>query len=732
MSLLKGKWIGTGERVITRTTGEKSPALQLRKQFTVKDFQTATCKICGLGAYVLHINGKRVGDDVLSPAFTAYDKRALYVEYDVKEYLVKGTNVVAVKLGDGFYNQTTRDTWGFYQAPWRDMPKLWFSLRIDGEVALVSDVTWKCSTDGATVHNAIRTGEYYDARKEDGWREVGYDDCGWQNACIVASPGGKSERMELPPIRECERLQAVDMWRSEKGWVYDFGKNIAGYVELRLSGKRGQTAEIRYAEKLNGKELDRSNIDCYVFDTDAFSTDKYTFAGVGVETWKPEVVYHGFRYAELIGCDAPPIEELTAIFAHTDLKKKGDFQSSDELLNWIYDAGIRSFLSNWHGISEDCPHREKNGWTGDAAISADYAVANFDMKEAYKKWLGDIVDSQRVSGQLPGIAPTSGWGYNWGNGPAWDCALFFLPYALYKETGDTACFDVVFDAAEKYFRYAEYYEQDGLVCYGLSDWCPPQLPDLKLMDNRLSDSCYYYGMLSVMATICELRGEPQKEKAYRAHAEKVKQAVRKKYVHGDGVDNNGQGALAEVLYFKIVEGEQGKRIAKKLAETIKADDYKYKVGILGLKALLNALSMYGYTDVAYKTVARYDYPSYGYWKANGATTLWEFWESDSKTGTRNHHMYADVVNWLFRNVAGIKNAGVAYDVCVFEPYFFAETCSASAETETPHGKLRFAWQKKDNEFIADIEIPNGINAVLKLPNRESVKVKSGKFMIKIN
>ena len=721
MNKKTGKWIGEGNRVVTRTTGEKSPALQLRKEFELQDFQNAECNICGLGCFVLYINGKRVGDDVLSPAFTAYDKRALYVKYDVGKYLVKGTNVAAVKLGDGFYNQTMHDTWGFYQAPWRDKAKLFFELIIDGERVLVSDGSWKCTLNGATVHNAIRTGEHYDARKEDGWKAIGYDDSSWQNACIVASPGGALEEQTLPPIRECERLSAIDVWKSEKGWVFDFGKNISGYVSIKLEAERGTTAEIRYAEKLDGKEIDQTNISCYVLDTDEFSTDKYTFKGEGIEEWKPEFVYHGFRYAEVRGLkNEPPKEGLTAYFVHTDLKKTGDFHSSDELLNWIYDAGIRSFLSNFHGISEDCPHREKNGWTGDAAISSDYAVSNFDMKEAYKKWLQDIVDSQRDSGQLPGIAPTSGWGYNWGSGPAWDCALFFLPYALYKETGNTECFDVVYEAGKKYLRYAEYYRADGLVCYGLSDWCPPNLPDIKIMSNELSDSCYYYAMQKIMEKMCLLKGDGKSAVVYGNGAKETKEAIKKKYIRGNSVDNDGQGALAEVLYFKIVEGEQGKSIAAKLAETVKTDGYKFKAGILGTKALLNALSEYGYTEEAYKMINRCDYPSYGFWKEQGATTLWEEWNGN---GSRNHHMYADVLNWMFRNVAGLKNAGIAYDRCVLEPYFFAENCSAKAET----GGISFSWERKDGTFVADMVVPNGVDAVLKLPNREPIKAVSGRF-----
>ena len=728
----QAKWIGTGEHVVERNTSYQSPAVQFRKTFTLaqEEIGGAVCRICGLGCYVLYINGKKVGDDVLSPAFTAYDKRALYVEYEIEDYLVAGENVIAIKLGNGFYNQMTEDTWGFYQASWRECVKVLFEIETKNGVACHTDRSWKMTPHGETVHNAIRTGEYFDNRRADGWKELGYDDSEWFNAVMVSPPGGKLCKMTMPPIRECAYYPVERKWKSEKGWVFDFGKNITGYIRMQLAGKAGETAVFRYAEKCNGNEIDSSNLDWYVTGNVEFSTDKYTFSGNGVETWHPEFVYHGFRYVEVSGIEnEPPTDALTACFVHTDLPQKGEFACSHELMNWIYDAGVRSFLGNWHGISEDCPHREKNGWTGDAAVSSDYAVALFDMKEAYKKWLYDMYDAQRENGQLAAIVPTSGWGYNWGSGPAWDCALFFLPYALYKETGDKENLLLIYEWAKKYLDYAKYYRENGLVCYGLSDWCPPQdLGDLKLMSNRLSDSCYYYKMQKIMAELCLLRGDSDKASVYEKEAEETKNGVLKEYVCGDSVDNDGQGALAEVLFFDIVEGEQAQAIAKKLAETVRKDNYVFKVGILGMKALLNALSKYGYTADAYKIVNRYDYPSYGYLKERGATTLWESWNG---SGSLNHHMYGDVVHWLFRNIGGLQNTGVAYDTCVLKPYFFEENCSAKSKTTTPKGEISFAWSKQGDEFEADVICPQGVKATLKIDGVEERVVQTGKVKMKL-
>jgi len=655
----------------------------------------------------------------------------LFVEYNVSDYLQAGENIISIKLGNGFFNQVSKDEWSFYAASWRETPKMIFQVEIDGKCICVSDETWLWSQDGATIHNNIRTGEYYDARREDGWRELRYDDSSWQKATISAPPCDKLEKMEMPFIKECEKIVPVKKWKSSNGWIFDFGVNIAGYVSFKMTASAGTTISLRYAEKLNGLEIDQSNINCFISGNMPFSMDKYTFKGSGEEEWKPEFIYHGFQYVEVTGIENEiPMSALNAYFVHTDLPQKGEFSCSDSLLNWIYEAGIRAFLSNWHGIPEDCPHREKNGWTGDSALSCNYAVTLFEMKESYKKWLIDICDAQRDTGQLPGIVPTSGWGYNDANGPAWDCALFFLPFALYQETGDAECLHLIYQAGKKYLRYAEYQRKNGLVCYGLSDWCPPtDVANLRIMSNELSDSCYYYKMQLIMAEICRLKGKESEVFRYAKAAEETKIAIRNKYVKDDHVDNDGQGALAIVLDFKIVEGEQAERIARRLVDTLRKDEYVCKVGILGIKALFNALSAFGYTEDVYRALSRKEYPSYGYWREKGATTLWERWDGEG-VASLNHHMYGSVLYWLFRNIGGIQNAGIAYNQCLLKPYFFGEKCSASSYTTTPNGKITFSWKKEENNFECEIILPKGINAVLEVGG-EKRNVQTGSYTIKL-
>ncbi len=728
MFFQNAKWIGLGEEFMNYKTGFESPAMQLRKVFHYCGNGRVKCLICGLGNYVLYINGVRVGKDILAPAFTAYDKRVLYVEYDVSEYLTCGKNVVSVKLGDGFYHQTTKDEWYLYAAAWRNSPRLLLEFFEDGKSIFASNENWKATYNSATTHNAIRTGEFYDARKEDGWKMLDYDDSAWNQARIVRSPGGALHLQTMPNIREQEILKPIASWKTEKGWVYDFGKNIAGYAGIEMQGNSGETLVLRYAEKLKGEEIDQSNIDFYVY-SGKFAQDRYTFKGDGIEKWKPDFVYHGFQYVEVSGvAEQPPANAIVAYSIYTDFERIGSFHCSNELLNWTYRAGLQSFVNNFHGFITDCPHREKNGWLAGPWMSAGYGIFNFDATESYLKFLDDACDTQRPNGELACMAPTSMWGYNWGNGPFLDLILFKLPFIIYEETGDKRAIEQVYPYVKRYLPYVESYQrEDGtLEAFGLGDWRPPEkIGNPPLITNAFSDTCCYYQMLLYARRMAGMFDEKELADSCEIKAKQLKNATHKKYIHGDVVDNDSQGSLAAVLYFGLVEGDQAKMIAKKLAESIIKENYLIKVGIIGLKSLFTVLTDYGYIDVAYRMLNQYEYPSLGYWMNKGATTIWESWLGEA---SRCHQMISHPVEWIIRNVAGLQNKGIAYDKCLIKPYFFDENCSAECSTRTPRGEISIRWEKKGDVFTADIVLPKECTASLELPNCEKIEVQTGKYI----
>ena len=270
---------------------------------------------------------------------------------------------------------------------------------------------------------------------------------------------------------------------------------------------------------------------------------------------------------------------------------------------------------------------------------------------------------------------------------------------------------------------------EGLVKYGLGDWCfPRDIPNVTPMDNRFSDSCYYYRMQKIAAVTAEIFGEQALSQEYNDAAMQTKSAIIKAFVEGDRVDNDGQGALACALYYDLVEGEQAEAVLNKLVKLIEQNDYAFHVGILGVKALLNVLCEYERTDVAYKMIARTEYPSYGFWRLQGATTLWEDWDGYR---SQNHHMFGDVLNVMARYIAGLRNLGVRYNECLIQPYFFAESCSAAAETRVGGERLSISWEKKEDEFILNYEIPFGVNATLKVEGMPSVALEQGAHCLKM-
>ncbi len=714
----KANFIGCDARVIGRRLGTENPTLRFRRRFSLEKMpRKATVRISGLGCFSLYINGVRVSDEVLAPAFTDYTKTVLYCEYDVTKLLTAGENLACIEVASGYFNQSEEDTWSFFAAPWRDFQKLLFALVCDGEIRLESDESFRVDRvrgeDGKLhfaspcYYSVMRVGERYDARLEDGWLSKDFDDSAWQAASLVSHPGGRLKKQTLPPMRICERLKPVRSWDSKNGRIFDFGKGVSGVCEISMRAPRGTALKIRYGEVLfEDGELDTSHIACYT-KIKNFSEDTYIFKGGEKETHHASFVYHGFRYVEITGA-RPADDEVLGLFIRTDLKSLDEFHTADPHIEWFAEAAKTSLLANFHGFSEDCPHREKNGWTGDAALSAAHACLRLDMRTAYKKYLLDIIDTQRQSGQISCVCPTAGWGYNWAAGPSWDSALFFLPEAIYKTYGDDSAYRLIKPFAKKYFSYMERYEKNGLICVGLSDWTPPRCEGITLATNEFSDSCFYAEMLRLFGEALT-RFSDKDANYYLQKSEFCKQAIRKKFLNGDKADNDCAGALGMALFFGIAEGEAAERMAKRLAEKIEAVHYTAPCGILGMKAIFGALGKYGYADVLYKMLTTEQYPSFGHWYAQGATTLWEDFEGKQ---SRLHHMYASPMDFVLPYIGGIENIGVGFDRVRFAPHLYSEDSAAHYCVKTRFGKISIDWKYKDGTFTAKIIKPAGVKATL--------------------
>ena len=325
---LAGKWACCPRRIgrangLRRTTDTNSlPAPLLRRAFTLDGkIKQARAYICGLGYYELHLNGKKIGDHLLDPGYTRFDKRALYVTYDVTDALRRGKNAVGVILGNGWYNVQTKAVWDFHKAPWRAAPKLLMQLRVeyaDGRVETIgTDSRWTTST-GPITFDSIYGGETYDARAEKpGWDTPEYDDSGWAMAQVVSPPGGKLAAQMMPPIKADQYLKPVKLTEPKPGvFVFDMGQNMAGFAELRLRAPAGTKVVMKYGERL-GKDgmLDRADIAQHVVKVDTnqqYQTDTYIAKGTGLERWHSRFDYHGFQYVEVTGFPGKPaLDTLT-------------------------------------------------------------------------------------------------------------------------------------------------------------------------------------------------------------------------------------------------------------------------------------------------------------------------------------------------------------------------------------------------------------------------------------
>ena len=489
-----GRWVcfrpqdWHGQWISLTTDTNFAPAPMLRRAFTLE--ANASSKRASISAAWATTSctstGRRSATTCLDPAYTRYDKRDLYVTYDVTTRLRRGQERHRRHPRQWLVQRPDPGGMGFPQgALARRAQAADLQLRVeyaDGcTETIVHRQQWKTST-GPIVFDSIYGGETYDARA--GEARLGHGQITTMRIGLAARwsqpRGGKLVAQMMPPIKADQVIKPVKLTEPKPGvFVFDMGQNFAGYAELSVRGPAGTKVVMKYGERLhtNGM-IDRADIEQHVMRMDTnqqFQTDTYILKGGGRETWHSRFVYHGFQYVEVTGFPGKPtLDNLRGVFLHSAVPVAGEFECSNPLLNKIWRAGRWSYLSNLQGIPTDCPHREKNGWTGDAHLAAEQGLLNFAPAAVYTKWINDLGDEQRPSGELPGIVPTSGWGYKWGNGPAWDSAFLLIPFYLYEYCGDTQVLCDHYDGMKRYVDYLTSKAKDGIVDIGLNDWAPVQ------------------------------------------------------------------------------------------------------------------------------------------------------------------------------------------------------------------------------------------------------------------
>lgn len=731
------------------TYTEHIPAPLLRKEFSVeKPLDSACLTISGLGFYKLFVNGTEITKGLLAPYISNPDHIVYFDEYDIKPMLKDGMNVIGVILGNGMQNAPGGKIWDFDTAPWRSAPKLALTLECeysDGEkFEFEADDSFRVS-ESPIWFDDLRSGVFYDATKEQpGWSEPGFDDSSWGYAHFCERPRGEKRLCQAEPVKINKRIAPVSIKKggvrdyepddrmscdtpekpmSTNGHIFDFGINTAGVFEFRIrSAEPGRRIEFFTSEVLdeNGDLMTTTFSNFY--PKYYAQRDIYICKG-GDEVFVPDFTYHGYRYCLVVGLEdsEATAETLTCLRANSAVEEKGGFSCSDKTLNRLQSMVRNSDLSNFYYFPTDCPHREKNGWTGDAALSSEHMLLNLGVENSYIEWLRNIRKTQREDGALPGIIPTGGWGYEWGNGPVWDSALTFIPFYTYKYRGDKRILE---ENAASILRYVNYISQKqnkkGLVAFGLGDWLHPNRdagkPKCPLVVTDSITSLAICGMAAFIFN--ELGMTAQRDFAHDIYC-RLRAAIRAYLVDFKRMTVLGdtQTGLAMAIYFPVFEDYEKPRAVKRLVKLIEENNGLLDTGMVGGRYIFHALSDNGYADLAYRMIVGPEFPSYGFWIEKGATSLWESFYPEH-LDSLNHHVWGDVSAWFIKAVAGIRINPKCDDTSNLEirPSFIEGLTSAQAWHASVNGKVSSEWRKDGDTVTVKVSIPQGSYGTLFLPD----------------
>lgn len=720
------------------------------------------------GFYRLYVNGKDVTRGILAPYINNPDDVTYYDSYDITELMKSGKNAVGLVGGNGFGNALDGGVWDFEKSEYRSAPRLAFSVEIDGNEF--------ATAEGARVHDSpwlfddIRFGEKYDKSLEiPDFSTPEYDDKEWTIAERAPSPKGEKRLHTAPPIAFYDEYQA-EITPYGEGYIYKFPINSAGVTRLRLKKPtKGQTVTYIHTEiTKNGKPSTRNII---FFGRTKGDPQKVVYVARGdeEEIFQPVFSYYGCQYVYIEGVRADQADKslLTFVTAHSAFRDISSFLCSDKMANDIERVAINSDKSNLFYFPTDCPHREKNGWTGDASASAEHFLLNYNVEDHLSEWLFNIRKAQREDGALPGIIPTSGWGFRWGNGPMWDSVLAWTTCQIYRFTGDKK---ILLDNENAIYRYLKYAETkldgNGLAHYGLGDWLQASLPAFAYYcPLAVSDSIILISIAKCAVLIYD-RLEMKERKAYAEDfLAKLRGNVRAHLIDFKKMLVKGkcQTAQAIALFFGVFDEAEEQAAFAQLLRLIKKDGNHLNSGLIGIRVIFHVLCKYGETDLAYKMITQESFPSYGYLMKNGATSLWEdmkrvyFTEKgdiyttnkpqsirqvpsihhglfnlsltmhsfiDEKivghkpgVNSRNHHFFGDVSSWFKRCVAGVcVNDG--YDDIHridIKPHFVNALTFAQCEREFSFGKLFVRWEREKGGITLTVNVPEEAVGTIALP-----------------
>lgn len=719
--LFDSKWIfcKTGEYA---SADDKygNPSPYFRKRFSASGkVRKGTLFASALGVFRIYLNGSPVGNDYLSPGWVDYSKKLPFLRYDITDRLQE-ENAVGVVLGDGWAVGHLGSTYAFKRNGYSDRIEFTALVRMeyeDGTTEEIStDSSWKTSA-GAIRRSDIYMGEYVDARLDLGdYSHPHYDDSAWDQAEEVVFKFSRNlylEEAKIPPIVVKHRFRPTLIRKTEDTYLFDVSQNISGVLSCVFRGDTGAKVVIHHGELLSNGELYTENL------RKAEATDTYILSGNGEEHFRPLFTFHGFRYAEIKVTGRAELVSVTAEAMYSDLKSTGFFTCSDPIVSKIYENALWGQRDNFLNVPTDCPQRdERLGWTGDAQIFCQSAMYNMDCRVFFEKYLADIRDAQLGNGVIPAVAPVppvGSFAYTGHDASAgWSEAIGEIPYCHYKMYGDKK---IVRDNLPALKRLLDYYaiESPGFIRgyvgrYG--DWL-----SLGTRTDLSVISTLYYARAAYLASeLCKIIGDFEEE-YYSGLYLNIMRAFREKFIGEDGkILSDTQSAYVIAYRFGMIDMEEARvNLVRKFEE----DDGKLTTGFLGIKFLLPVLCDIGRSDIAYRLITSTEYPGWGYSIINGATTIWERWDSyTEEKGIRkgmnsfNHYSLGSCTEWMYEYCLGIRPdiGGPGFQKVKFSPYFdlSGKITSASGYYDTDYGRISIRWQRTEHVFEYEVSVPPAI------------------------
>jgi alpha-L-rhamnosidase len=708
------------------------PAVMVHKKFSMqKAVLSARVYISSLGLYELSLNGERVGDQVLTPGWTDYDKRLQYQVYDVTSQLRNGENSIGVMIGNGWFrsNLGWQANWGMWGKKLGLICQLKVTYNDGSEEVIGTDETWRSNNNSPVVMTGIYEGETYDARKEiPGWTAIGFDDSKWPAVKTGSAPSAKLIPVETVPVKKIQEIKSMKIFQTPSGTkVVDFGQNLVGWVRLKLTGPAGKTITVRHAEVLDKHgEFYTDNLRA------AKATLTYITKGEGVETYEPKFTFFGFRYIAVEGFpgEIKP-ENFTAVVVHSDMKPTGTFECSNPLVNQLQKNIQWGQKGNFVDVPTDCPQRdERLGWTGDAQVFARTAAYNMDVSAFLSKWLKDLASDQYVSGAIPHVIPNV-LGNDDGGSTGWADASTIIPWEMYRVYGDKKFLEDQYPSMKAWVGFMESKSKDNLwnTTWHFGDWLfyrPFDDNDGRsaVTDKHLISQCFWAHSTQLMINAASVLGKSDDVQAYTDKLKKIKEAFIKEYVTPSGRLVSGtQTAYVLALDFDMLPEAQRQQASDRLVENIESYGNHLTTGFLGTPYLCHVLSRYGHHDVAWTLLLQESYPSWLYPVRMGATTIWERWDGQKPDSTFqtpgmnsfNHYAYGAIGDWMYRIAAGVEIGAPGYKEIIIQPHPDDRLSYAKTAFESPYGLIRSGWERKDGSYAVSISIPANTIARVSLP-----------------